>query len=89
MNLLFHGPPGTGKSELARYIAKRLDREIICKRASDILDPYVGMTERKIREPFEEAEREEAILVIDEADTMLFNRERPSVPGRSASRLNS
>jgi SpoVK/Ycf46/Vps4 family AAA+-type ATPase len=75
MNLLFHGPPGTGKSELARYIAKRLDREIICKRASDILDPYVGMTERKIRDSFEEAEREEAILVIDEADTMLFSRD--------------
>ena len=42
MNLLFHGPPGTGKSELARYIARHLDREIICKRASDILDPYRG-----------------------------------------------
>ena len=76
MNLLFYGPPGTGKSELARYIAKRLDREIICKRASDILDPYVGMTERKIRDAFEDAEREEAILVIDEADTMLFNRDK-------------
>ena len=76
MNLLFHGPPGTGKSELARYIAKCLDREIICKRASDILDPYVGMTESKIRDSFEEAEREEAILVIDEADTVLFSRDR-------------
>jgi transitional endoplasmic reticulum ATPase len=76
MNLLFHGPPGTGKSELARYIARRLDREIICKRASDILDPYVGMTERKIRDAFEEAEREDAVLVIDEADTMLFNRDK-------------
>jgi transitional endoplasmic reticulum ATPase len=76
MNLLFHGPPGTGKSELARYIARRLDREIICKRASDILDPFVGMTERKIRDAFEDAEREEAVLVIDEADTMLFNRDK-------------
>lgn len=76
MNLLFYGPPGTGKSELARYIAKRLDREIICKRVSDILDPYVGMTERRIGESFDEAEREEAILVIDEADSMLFSRDR-------------
>jgi adenylate kinase family enzyme len=36
MNLLFYGPSGSGKSELARYIAEKLDREIICKRVSDI-----------------------------------------------------
>lgn len=74
MNLLFYGPPGTGKSELARYIANHLDREIITKRASDFLDKYVGETEQKIRKAFEEAESEEAILIIDEVDTMLFSR---------------
>ena len=36
----------------------------------------MGMTERKIRDAFEEAEREDAVLVIDEADTMLFNRDK-------------
>ncbi|MCG6916974.1 MAG: ATP-binding protein, partial [Deltaproteobacteria bacterium] len=76
MNLLFYGPPGTGKSELARYVANRLEREFICKRASDLLNPYVGMTEAYIREAFREAEREEAILVIDEADSLLFSRDR-------------
>lgn len=76
MNLLFYGPPGTGKSELARYIARELKREIVCKRASDIFDSYVGMSERYIKEAFEEAERDEAILIIDEADTLLFTRER-------------
>jgi SpoVK/Ycf46/Vps4 family AAA+-type ATPase len=76
MNLLFYGPPGTGKSELARYVAHRLEREFICKRASDLLNPYVGMTEAYIREAFQEAEREEAILVIDEADSLLFSRDR-------------
>jgi SpoVK/Ycf46/Vps4 family AAA+-type ATPase len=74
MNLLFYGPPGTGKSELARYIADHLDREIIIKQASDILDPFVGVAEQKIRGAFEEAENEEAILIIDEVDTLLFTR---------------
>jgi len=76
LNLLFYGPPGTGKSELARYIGHRLDREIICKRASDLLNPYVGMTEAYIKEAFREAEWEEAVLVIDEADSLLFSRDR-------------
>lgn len=75
-NLLFHGPPGTGKSELARYIAGQLDRELIVKRASDLLNAYVGATEQLIGRAFEEAEREEAVLVLDEADTFLFSRDR-------------
>lgn len=75
-NLLFYGPPGTGKSELARYIAHSLNRELICKRASDLLDPFVGVTEKKIRHTFREAETEEAVLVIDEADSLFFSRDR-------------
>ena len=76
MNLLFYGPPGTGKSELARYIADRLDREIICKRVSDLQSKYVGEGEKNIKYAFQEAEAEKAILVIDEADSLLFSRER-------------
>lgn len=74
MNLLFHGPPGTGKSELARFVSEQLDRELICKRGSDILDPYVGMAEKNVRLAFEEAEAAEAVLVIDEVDSLLYSR---------------
>jgi hypothetical protein len=76
MNLLFYGPPGTGKSELARYIGNRLDREIICKRISDLQSMYVGEGEKNIKQAFLEAENEEAILIIDEADSLLFSRDR-------------
>jgi hypothetical protein len=76
MNMLFYGPPGTGKSELARYIADRLDREIICKRVSDLQSKWVGEGEKNIKRAFQEAEAEEAILIIDEADSLLFNRDR-------------
>ena len=76
INLLFYGPPGTGKSELARYIAKSLDKTLISKKMSDILDPYVGISERKISEAFSEAEYENGILIFDEVDSLLYNRSR-------------
>ena len=76
MNLLFYGPPGTGKSELARYIGNRLDREIICQRISDLQSMYVGEGEKNIKRAFAQAESEEATLIIDEADSVLFNRNR-------------
>ncbi|NVM23326.1 MAG: ATP-binding protein [Desulfobacterales bacterium] len=76
MNLLFYGPPGAGKSELARYIGERLDREVICKRMSDLQSKWVGESEQNIRDTFEQAEAEDAILIIDEADSLLFSRDR-------------
>ena len=75
-SLLFHGVSGSGKSHLARYIANHLDREILIKRASDLLSAWVGETEHNIRDAFEEAEAKEAVLVFDEADFLLGNRER-------------
>ncbi len=75
-NLLFYGPPGAGKSELARYISKHLGRELMVRRASDILSPYVGVAEQNIGRVFYEAESAEAVLVIDEADSCLFSRDR-------------
>ncbi|MDL2306861.1 ATP-binding protein [Desulfovibrio sp. OttesenSCG-928-C06] len=73
-SLLFHGPPGTGKSALARYIADELNREYISKKASQLLSPYVGESEQNIAAAFREAEREGAVLLIDEADSFIFSR---------------
>ncbi|HBL54034.1 MAG TPA: hypothetical protein DDZ34_08485 [Syntrophaceae bacterium] len=74
MNLLFYGPPGTGKTELAKYVAQRLERELVTRRASELLAPYVGMTEQRIAEAFRSAEKDEAVLLIDEADSFIFDR---------------
>lgn len=46
MNLLFYGPPGSGKSELARFLAKHLDREVLWRRVSDLQSHYVGYRKR-------------------------------------------
>lgn len=68
------GPPGTGKSEYARYIAQRIGRPCLVRRASDILSPYVGVSERNIARMFQQASVEGAVLVLDEADSFLRER---------------
>ena len=73
-SICLSGPPGTGKSAFARDLARRLGLEIILKRASDILGPYVGETERQIAGAFEEARESDAMLVFDEADSLLLDR---------------
>ena len=74
IRMLFYGLSGTGKTELARYMAEQLGKEIILRRPSDILSPYVGQDEQHIREAFEEAEQNDAILLFDEADTFFYDR---------------
>ena len=74
LNILFYGVPGTGKTELAKHLARTLDRKLIVKKASDLLDCYLGETEKKIRKMFREAEEKKAILFLDEADSMLSER---------------
>jgi len=73
-----YGPPGTGKSAWARHVASQLGRTLLVRRASDLLDRFVGETEKRIREAFDAAERENAVLLIDEADSFLRDRGRAS-----------
>lgn len=73
-SICLSGPPGTGKSAFARYLSRRLGFELIQKRASDILGPYLGETERHIAGAFEEAREANAMLVFDEADSLLLDR---------------
>ena len=73
-SLCLQGPPGTGKSACVRYLADRLGLEVIQKRTSDLLSPWVGETEQNIAAAFREARDDEAFLVFDEADSLLADR---------------
>ena len=73
-SLCLYGEPGTGKSLYARYLAKELGVEVILKRASDLMSKYVGETEQNIAEAFAEAKSKKAMLIFDEADSFLQNR---------------
>lgn len=72
--LCLYGPPGTGKSAFGRYLAESLDRPLMLRRASDILSPFVGLAEQNMARMFREASTENAILLLDEADTFLRDR---------------
>jgi SpoVK/Ycf46/Vps4 family AAA+-type ATPase len=72
--ICLYGPPGTGKTEFGKYIARRLDKPLLVKRASDLLGMFVGQTEKQIAAMFEEARAEDAVLLLDEADSFLRDR---------------
>ncbi len=72
--LCLYGPAGTGKSAFGKYIAKSLKKPLILKKGSDLINMYVGGTEKNIANAFEEAREEKAVLVFDEVDSFLADR---------------
>ncbi|MCR5620563.1 MAG: ATP-binding protein [Treponema sp.] len=72
--ILLTGPSGTGKTAYAEQAARMLNKPLKVIRASEILGCYVGSTERNIKAAFEDAAREKAVLLIDEADSFLHSR---------------
>ena len=74
--LCLYGPPGTGKTAYGRWLAQRLDVPLLVKRASDLMSANVGGNEENIASAFREAEREGALLLIDEVDSFLQDRRR-------------
>ena len=72
--LCFHGAPGTGKTALAEHIAQALQKPLMVRQTSDIASKYVGETEQNMARMFEEASTENAVLLLDEADSFLRSR---------------
>ena len=70
-----YGPPGTGKTAWAAWLAEELDMPLLLRQGSDLLNCYVGETEKNIAQAFEQAKADNALLVLDEVDTFLFSRE--------------
>jgi SpoVK/Ycf46/Vps4 family AAA+-type ATPase len=72
--LCLYGPPGSGKSAFAHYVAEQVDKPLVQKHASDLLGCFVGETEKHIAEMFSDAREEGAVLLLDEGDSFLQDR---------------
>lgn len=71
--MLFTGPPGVGKTEIAKFVAQKMGRELKFV-TSEQESKYVGETENNLIKLFEEAKKKKQLLFFDEADTFLSQR---------------
>lgn len=76
--LLLYGPPGNGKSTIARKIAKLTNSEFLELAAPQIVDPYVGSGPQKIVKLFDLADDyflddQKVVIFIDEIDALASN----------------
>ncbi|WP_276271986.1 CDC48 family AAA ATPase [Haloarcula litorea] len=74
--VLLFGPPGTGKTLIARAVANEVDAHFDTISGPEIMSKYKGESEERLREAFDEAERNApAILFVDEIDSIAGSRD--------------
>ena len=77
--MLLHGPPGTGKTHLARAVVsatRSSGTSVLTIAGSELSSAYHGETERRLRDVFDEARRRSpCIVILDEVDALAPKRE--------------
>ena len=74
--VLLHGPPGTGKTMIAKAVASEVNAHFKSINGPEIISKYYGESEKQLREVFVEAgENSPAIIFIDEIDSICPKRE--------------
>ncbi len=74
ISALFAGPPGTGKTMCASVIAAELDMELFRVDLSRVVSKWIGETEKNLARVFDEAQRSNAVVLFDEADSLFAKR---------------
>ena len=74
--VLLHGPPGTGKTMIAKAVATETNAHFTCINGPEVISKYYGESEKQLREIFDEAANNApAIVFIDEIDSICPKRE--------------
>ena len=80
--VLLHGPPGTGKTMLAKAVANQTDANFIKMAGSELVHKFIGEGAKLVRDLFELAHQNEpAVLFIDEIDAIAARRTESKTSG--------
>lgn len=71
---LFAGPSGTGKTMAAQVVAHALGRELCRVDLAEVVNKYIGETEKRLKRVFDACERSAVVLFFDEADALFGQR---------------
>jgi AAA+ superfamily predicted ATPase len=72
--VLFHGPPGTGKTMTACLLGKYTNHDVFRVDLSMVVSKYIGETEKNLSKLFDKAANKDWILFFDEADSIFGKR---------------
>ncbi len=88
--ILLHGPPGTGKTMLARAVATESDSNFISVKGPELLSKWVGESEKAVRETFKKARQAApTVIFFDEIDAMVPKRGRRDAGSQVGERVIS
>lgn len=88
--VLLYGPPGSGKTLLAKAVASQCAATFLSIKGPELINMYVGESERQVREAFERARRAKpCVMFFDELDSLAPARGAAGDSGRQAGTLAS
>lgn len=87
--LLLYGPPGCGKTSIARYIAAKTGLPLVTARLDSLVSSLLGSTAKNIRKVFDYAAQQECVLFLDEFDVVAKRRDDENELGELKRVVNS